>query len=85
MPDDKGYYTETQSKCTARYRQYQSLGSIEPKESLLIIAPHPDDEVIGCAGLIQRSLNKGNNVYVIILTKPEKHHITDAVELLHKN
>ena len=24
MPDDKGYYTETQSKCTARYRQYQS-------------------------------------------------------------
>ncbi|WP_240051127.1 PIG-L deacetylase family protein, partial [Bacteroides salyersiae] len=49
-------------------------GSIEPKESLLIIAPHPDDEVIGCAGLIQRSLNKGNNVYVIILTGGEASH-----------
>ena len=49
-------------------------GSIEPKESLLIIAPHPDDEVIGCAGLIQRSLNKGNDVYVIILTGGEASH-----------
>jgi len=30
--------------------------------------------VIGCAGLIQRSLNKGNDVYVIILTGGEASH-----------
>lgn len=40
----------------------------------IIIAPHPDDEVIGCAGLIQRSLKEGKEVYVAILTGGEGSH-----------
>ena len=31
----------------------------------LIIAPHPDDEAIGCGGLISRSIEWGNNVHVL--------------------
>lgn len=38
------------------------------KERLLIIAPHPDDEVIGCAGLISRVKADGGKVYVLFLT-----------------
>ena len=35
------------------------------KEKILILAPHPDDEVLGCAGLIQQYKD---NAHVIILT-----------------
>lgn len=38
------------------------------KEVLLVIAPHPDDEVIGCAGLIQQVKSHGGRTYVQFLT-----------------
>ena len=38
------------------------------KQKLLIIAPHPDDEVIGCGGLIQRVKEEGGKVYILFLT-----------------
>lgn len=41
---------------------------------IVIIAPHPDDEVIGCAGLIQRCLDNGQSVNVVILTGGGKSH-----------
>lgn len=40
----------------------------------IIIAPHPDDEVIGCGGLIKRLLDKGKEVHVIILSGGERSH-----------
>jgi LmbE family N-acetylglucosaminyl deacetylase len=38
------------------------------KQRLLIIAPHPDDEVIGCGGFIQRIKKESGKVYVLFLT-----------------
>ncbi len=38
------------------------------RQTLLVLAPHPDDEVLGCAGLIQRLKNVGGRVYVLFLT-----------------
>ncbi len=35
----------------------------------LIIAPHPDDEILGCGGTIARLSHEGDDVYVAILTK----------------
>ena len=35
---------------------------------LLVFAPHPDDEVIGCAGVIQRSLASGKSVRIVFST-----------------
>lgn len=37
------------------------------KTKLLVIAPHLDDEVIGCAGLIQRVKEAGGTVHVLFL------------------
>jgi Uncharacterized proteins, LmbE homologs len=37
----------------------------------LIVAPHPDDEVFGCAGIIQRLLKSNVVVSVLILTRGE--------------
>src|SRR4030042_158032 len=38
------------------------------KKTLLVIAPHPDDEMIGCGGLIIKTKSLGGKVYVLYLT-----------------
>ena len=35
-------------------------------EKLLVIAPHSDDEILGCGGLISKVKNGGGKVYVLI-------------------
>ena len=37
-------------------------------KTLLIISPHPDDEVLGCGGLIQKVKQANGKVYVIFVT-----------------
>lgn len=37
-------------------------------QRLLVIAPHPDDEVIGCGGVISRVKRAGGEVYVQFMT-----------------
>ena len=37
-------------------------------KKVLIISPHPDDEVIGCGGLISKIKENGGKVYVLFLT-----------------
>lgn len=41
---------------------------LDQRTSLLVIAPHPDDEALGAAGLIQRVRAKGGRVHVVLLT-----------------
>jgi LmbE family N-acetylglucosaminyl deacetylase len=50
-----------------------SLCAAEPPSGVLIVAPHPDDEVIGCAGVIQRALKGGQKVTIIFLTNGDAH------------
>src|SRR6266704_639393 len=35
-------------------------------ERLLVLAPHPDDEVIGCGGLVALHLREGRKVRVVV-------------------
>src|SRR6516162_2705826 len=37
-------------------------------DSVVVFAPHPDDEVIGCAGIIQLALARGARVTVVAIT-----------------
>ncbi len=36
---------------------------------VLVIAPHPDDEVLGCGGTIVKHVSGGDEVYLCIVTK----------------
>ena len=47
-------------------------------ENVLIIAPHADDEVLGCGAAIQWHVEKGDTVYVVILSnRVINHHIDE--------
>lgn len=39
------------------------------KNKILVISPHPDDEVLGCGGTIAKYSDEGDEVYLCIVTK----------------
>lgn len=46
---------------------YRALDSL-PDGPLLVLAPHPDDEVIGCGGTVARFCDAGSDVHVVVAT-----------------
>jgi len=52
-------------------------------ESIVIFAPHPDDEVIGCAGIIMQALARGARVKVVDITSGDGFDAA-AAGLTHK-
>ena len=58
------------------------VGEMEPikkNDRILILAPHPDDESIGCAGLIQHALKAGAEVRVVYLTNGDHNEFAFIV------
>ncbi len=49
-------------------------GKMTPPANLVVVAPHPDDEVLGCAGLIAQVKANQGKVHVVLLTGGEKAH-----------
>lgn len=41
-------------------------------KNILIISPHPDDEIFGCGNLIYASIKNNNRVTIVFLSKGEK-------------
>ena len=41
---------------------------------LVIVAPHPDDEILGCAGLIQQCDQRGHAIVIVAVTDGEASH-----------
>ena len=42
--------------------------NVPTNKKILIIAPHPDDEVLGCGGYLIRAKEKGCELYLVSLT-----------------
>ncbi len=49
--------------------------------NILILAPHPDDEVLGCGATIKRLSNEGHNLFVLVVTRgSSKFYSDDKIE-----
>ena len=51
-----------------------ALDALSPPGTLLIVAPHPDDETLGCGGLIAQASAAGRRVVVALLTDGAASH-----------
>ncbi len=74
------------SGCTAvkkpdltRWKPLPALEPFKKNERVLILAPHPDDEAIACAGVIQEALNAGAKVKVVYLTNGDHNELAFIV------
>ncbi len=47
-----------------------------PADRILVVAPHPDDEALGAAGLIQRAAASGTDVRVVYLTHGDNNEVS---------
>lgn len=56
--------------CYAVTEQALQVG---PRERLLVLAPHPDDESLSSAGLIQRVLEQGGSVRTVVVTSGDAY------------
>ncbi len=45
-------------------------------DRILVLAPHPDDEVIGCAGVIQRALSMKLPIHITFLTYGDSNQLS---------
>jgi len=60
----------------------QDIGKIEAfskSDRVLILAPHPDDETIGCAGIIQKAKKAGAEVEIVYLTNGDSNQLAFIV------
>lgn len=60
-------------------RQYHALSGLHAGDRLLIVAPHPDDEVLGCGGLIATAAAQGVPVRVVYLTSGDGFTVAAAL------
>jgi LmbE family N-acetylglucosaminyl deacetylase len=67
------------SPSTEQPFQITPFGPFAKSDRVLILAPHPDDEVLGCAGVIQAALKAGAEVRVAFLTNGEHNELAFIV------
>jgi len=59
--------------------EVRKLEPIKNTDRILILAPHPDDEVIGCAGVIQEAVRVGADVRIAYLTNGDHNQVAFIV------
>jgi N-acetylglucosamine malate deacetylase 1 len=52
------------------------------KERVLVLAAHPDDEVLGCGGTLLKHKARGDSLLIVLMTENSSRHGKDALCLL---
>lgn len=58
-----------------RYAALQEAPAPGPKDSILVVAPHCDDEVLGCGGILATAAEVGAKASVAVLTNGDGYRI----------
>jgi LmbE family N-acetylglucosaminyl deacetylase len=66
--------------CAATPANPEALPPIDGGTSLLVVAPHPDDETLCCAGVIQRVLRAGGRASVAWITSGDASELDLLIE-----
>ncbi|MEY8800941.1 PIG-L deacetylase family protein [Leisingera sp. XS_AS12] len=53
------------------------MTAVASARSCLVLAPHPDDETLGCGGVIMQKLAAGSQVNVVVATDGGASHLDD--------
>ncbi|MFT4311862.1 MAG: PIG-L deacetylase family protein [Candidatus Woesearchaeota archaeon] len=53
-------------------------------KKIVVIAPHPDDEIIGCGGLILKAKNAGYDLDFVYFMTPEKERLKEINKVKEK-
>jgi len=66
------YLRRTQSLPQGAISILEEMNFPKGKGSILIFAPHPDDESLACAGLIQQAKKNGFEIFIALITDGNK-------------
>ena len=73
VDDDHLGTPESRWRGCVRLRSLPSIGPLNAQR-IVIVAPHPDDEVFGAGGLLQRAQSQGVAVSILAVTDGEGSH-----------
>ncbi|MBF0493990.1 MAG: PIG-L family deacetylase [Candidatus Omnitrophica bacterium] len=59
--------------------EFKEALTFSKNDNVLVLAAHPDDETIGCAGVIQKALGAGAKVKVVLLTNGDNNEFAFLV------
>jgi LmbE family N-acetylglucosaminyl deacetylase len=65
--------SEDRWRHSARLGELQPLGALHPRR-VVVVAPHPDDEVFGAGGLLRHMLVRGVPVEIVAVSDGEASH-----------
>jgi LmbE family N-acetylglucosaminyl deacetylase len=61
-----------------------NFGAVPMSQTVLVIAAHPDDEVLGCGGTIARHVAQGDAVHLIVMADGEGARNTEGKNRLNE-
>jgi N-acetylglucosamine malate deacetylase 1 len=51
---------------------------MQKQETVLVVAAHPDDEVLGCGGTLARMASEGRAVHILLMADGETSRVSDS-------
>ena len=73
VDEDRVGTPETEWAASSQLRAVPELGTVRPRR-VVVVAPHPDDEIFGAAGLMQSVLSRGLPLEIIAVSDGEASH-----------